>query len=205
MGGKSEPQSRRSRRAAPEGPQRSGGPGAAGLRHAAAGLRAATDHPLCRGRKQRRRATRGVHRSRAPAHGSNGAQPTRTLESGRPSRRRARAAVRQPPPRPPAGSSVPRGNAKALRTLAASQNSASARSSKPAVNLPAPPARQRSKPAWAETHSDSAARMRRRARPRDSAGRQDPIAQRSVYARAGIPIRQCDRTTPVLRIWEKRA
>ena len=48
--------------------------------------------------------------------------------------------------------------------------------------------------------SDSAARMRRRARPRDSAGRQDAIGQRSAYARAGIPIRQFEPTTLALRI-----
>ena len=108
--------------------------------------------------------------------------------------------MRQPPPRPPAGSSVPRGKTKALRTLAASQKSVSERSSKSAFNFPATPARQRSQPERAETHSDSAARMRRRARPRDSAGRHDAIGRRSAYARAGISNRQFDRKTSGLRI-----
>ena len=124
------------RRAAPEGLQRSGRPGATGLRHAAAGLQGGDGHPPDRVPEAQRRAaqrrvrSQSAQRCPAPAALHEG----RSLESGRPSRRRAHATVCQPPLRPRAGSSVPRGT-KALRPLASPQERDSVRPTGPAFRF----------------------------------------------------------------------
>ena len=86
-------------------------PAQPGLRHAAAGSKGSDAHlrqiALGAPTPPRPGAVTAADQ-RAALLSSNGAKQTRTLEAGRPSRRRARADVRQPPPPPPAGSSVPR-------------------------------------------------------------------------------------------------
>ena len=85
-------------------------------------------------RRQKNAAAPGAATAASPARSAarpDRADQKRTLESGRPARRRARGRVRQPPPCLPAGSRVRRGKTKALRPLAASQKPASARSIDP--------------------------------------------------------------------------
>lgn len=147
-----------------------------GLRHAAAGSKGSDAHLrqiACRRQTPPRPGAVTAADQRAALLSSNRAAQSRTLEAGRPSWRRARAAVRQPPPRPPAGSSVPRAKQKALRTLAASQKSASARPSSIAFHFRAAPVRvTRSSPAKAETQQ--ATRRRASGLERGHATRETP-------------------------------
>jgi len=77
------------------------------------GTRGSDAHPPWpRPAGKRRRARAASADLSAQRSGAEGAHQSSTLESGRPSRRRARATVRQPPPCLPAGSSAPRGNRK---------------------------------------------------------------------------------------------
>jgi hypothetical protein len=155
-----------------------------GLRLAAAGLEGSDAHPaiqtpeanaIAPAMSAALRSTSAVRLQRSP-QGS-------TLESGRPSRRRARGPGGQPSSRPPAGSSVPRGKRKALRPLAASQKSVSARSLEPAFRIagqqPAP--RQRLSPEGTRRRRWLGGAKRNRARSPARVGRQYPSTDGSSY------------------------
>jgi hypothetical protein len=122
-------QSRRIRRAALAGRNEEEEPSAARLAARRGGTRGSDAHPARSSagaqRRRARAASAASHRVAVP--GAEGAHRSSTLESGWPSRWRARAPVGQPQPCLPAGSSVPREKRKAPRTLAASQKSARAR------------------------------------------------------------------------------
>jgi len=146
------------------------------LRPAAAGLEGSDAHPAIQ-----KPEANAIAPARCPPlfaaralPGSSGAPPGSTLESGWPSRRRARGPGGQPSSRPPAGSSVPRGKQKALRPLAASQQSVSARSLVLAFRIAGePPAlRQRSSPEGTRRRRRLGGAKRNRARPPERVGRQ---------------------------------
>lgn len=148
-------------------------PAQPGLRHAAAGSKGSDAHirQIALGAPTPPRpgaVTAATQRAALPSSG--GAAQSSTLEAGRPSRRRARAAVRQPPPRPPTGSSVPRDEQRHCGPWRLRRSPpAHAHQLSRSVSGQRPAGVTRSSPGKAETpQSDSATRKRRRARSREA-------------------------------------
>jgi hypothetical protein len=135
-------QSRRQRRAAPEGPKRSGGPGTASLRHASAGLEGSDAHPASSsagGKTPRPRSGASLADQRAALPSASGAA-SKPLSRIRSAVVAACARARVPAAATPSGR-IERATRKTrkLRTLAVSQKPASARSAAIAFRYPAPP------------------------------------------------------------------